>query len=129
MTKTDAITEDMLARYYELQCQKKEIDQEISQLKQAFHAYFDERVGTNAKGELIEGNYKIQRQIRRSDKFVDDRTISRLEELNMEDLIKVVKKPDGEKIHAAIELGLLNEHDLDGCKVSKYSPAITVKEV
>ncbi|MFC3039740.1 hypothetical protein ACFOGI_05710 [Virgibacillus xinjiangensis] len=129
MTKTRTITEDMLARFHELHRRRKEIDQEMNQLKEDFHAYFDEQVGTNVKGELIEGNFKLQRQVRRSDRFVDDATISRLEELNMEDLIKVVKKPDGDKINAAVELGLLNERDLDGCKISKYSPAITVKEV
>ena len=47
----------------------------------------------------------------------------------MHDLIQVVKKPDDGKVNAAIELRLLNEADLDGCRVTSYSQAISVKRV
>ncbi|WP_373893862.1 hypothetical protein ACUL41_03140 [Virgibacillus natechei] len=125
----DAISADKIARYYTLNRKKKEIEQEMNQLKKDFHAYFDNEVGANNKGELVDSGYKLQRQIRRSEKFNEETTVSRLEEMNMNDLIKVVRKPDSEKINAAVELGLLREDDLDGCRLTSYSAAISVKEM
>ncbi|UJL45836.1 hypothetical protein KFZ58_15845 [Virgibacillus sp. NKC19-16] len=125
----DAISADKLARYYTLNRKKKEIEQEINQLKKDFHAYFDKEVGTNNKGELVDGGYKLQRQIRKSEKFNEETTVSRLEEMKMNDLIQVVRKPDSEKINSAVKLGLLREEDLEGCRMTSYSAAISVKEV
>ncbi|MBY7144618.1 hypothetical protein KFZ56_16480 [Virgibacillus sp. NKC19-3] len=125
----DAITADKLARYYTLNNKKKEIEQEMTNLKKEFHTYFDNEVGVNNKGELVDGGYKLQRQIRKSEKFNEERTVNRLEEMQMNDLIKVVRKPDSEKINSAVKLGLLREEDLDGCRVTNYSAAISVKEV
>ncbi|GAB3059122.1 hypothetical protein [Virgibacillus ainsalahensis] len=123
------INADMLARYWELNKIKKEIESEMIQLKKKFHHYFDEEVGENNKGEFIDGKYKLQRQIRRSEKFNKETTLNRLEELNMNDLIKVERKPDDEKINSALKLGLLREHELDGCRINSFSAAISVKEV
>ncbi|RKQ32466.1 host-nuclease inhibitor Gam family protein [Oceanobacillus halophilus] len=128
MVKSE-ITKEMIERYYDLNSMKKEIESEMNELKKAFHTYFDENVGSNQKGELINGNYKVQRQVRKTEKFNDKETIKRLEELNMEDLIQVVKKPDGDKIDAAVNLGLLKEDDLEGCRICNFSKAISVKEV
>ncbi|RDW20735.1 hypothetical protein [Oceanobacillus chungangensis] len=129
MSGASLITSEMIARYYDLSKLKKEIDSEMSQLKKQFHAYFDEQVGANTKGEVTNGEFKLQRQIRKVEKFVDDLTVTRLEELNMDELIYVEKKPDDEKINAAISLGLLNEEDISDCRVSSFSGAISVKEI
>ncbi|WP_067730194.1 hypothetical protein [Oceanobacillus damuensis] len=123
------ITEEMLARYYDLNKMKKEIDAEMSQLKTNFHAYMDEHEGINKKGELVEGKYKLIRQIRKSEKFHEKDTVALLEEMQLDDLIKVVKKPDDGKINAAIELGLLAEENLEDCRIASYSPAIAVKKL
>jgi hypothetical protein len=45
----------------------------------------------------------------------------------MTDLVQVVKKPDDAKIKSALQLGLLDEKNLEGCIVTTYSPAISVK--
>ncbi|AXI10477.1 hypothetical protein CV093_17970 [Oceanobacillus sp. 143] len=129
MSGASLITAEMIARYYDLNKLKKEIDSEMSQLKKQFHAYFDEQVGVNTKGEITNNGFKLQRQIRKVEKFVDDLTVTRLEELNMDELIYVEKKPDDEKINAAISLGLLNEEDISDCRMSSFSGAISVKEV
>lgn len=71
--------------------------------------------------------YKLQRQMRKVEKYNEEETVKRLEELQMTDLIQIVKKPDEVKIKSAINLGLLNEQHLDGCLVTTYSPAISVK--
>jgi hypothetical protein len=121
------ITGEMLVKYYELSKQKKEIDLELNELKDLFHRYFNEVVGDDEKGEITLNGYKLQRQMRKTEKYNDEVTIKRLEDLNMNDLIQVIKKPDDVKIKAALNLGLLNEAQLEGCMVSNYSPAISVK--
>jgi hypothetical protein len=121
------ITGEMLVQYYELTKQKKEIDLEMNELKDIFHRYFNEVAGTEEKGEISINGYKLQRQMRKSEKYNEEVTIKRLEDLKMNDLIQVVKKPDDVKIKAALNLGLLNEEHLDGCIITTFSPAITVK--
>ncbi|MCV9885793.1 hypothetical protein [Metabacillus halosaccharovorans] len=119
------ITREMLAHFLELQHKKKEVETEIEELKRAFNEYFDLSVGKNAKGEMVLREYKLQRQIRNSVKFKQQQTVKKLEELNLLDLIE--KKPDEEKIRSAIQLGLLHEEDLEGCKTVNTSQAIYVK--
>ncbi|QCJ45200.1 hypothetical protein FAY30_12665 [Bacillus sp. S3] len=123
------ITGEMLVRYYELNKQKKEIEFEMNQLKEAFQTYFNHLVGSNHKGEITVSGYKLQRQIRKTEKYNEVVTVERLEELQMNDLIQVVKKPDDAKIKAALNLGLLNPTNLEGCLVTNYTPAITVKPI
>lgn len=128
MNKT-LITGDMISRYNELTKQKKKIEAEINQLKDTFNAYFDQQVGENTKGELLDNSLKLQRQIRKTERFNEAQAVQKLEEMNMHDLIETVKRPDDKKIEAAISLGFLNEEALADCRVITYSKAITVKEV
>lgn len=121
------VTAEMLVKYYELNKQKKEIELEMNELKDIFHDYFNKLVGPNDKGEITINGYKLQRQVRKTEKYHEDVTVKRLEELQMNDLIQVVKKPDDAKIKAALNLGLLNEQQLEGCITTTYSPAISVK--
>ncbi|RDW21467.1 hypothetical protein CWR48_03455 [Oceanobacillus arenosus] len=129
MSSAKLITAEMIARYHDLNKLKKEIDSEMSQLKKQFHAYFDAQVGANTKGEVTDGGFKLQRQIRKVEKFADDLTVARLEELNMNELIYIEKKADDEKINAAISLGLLSEEDISDCRVSSFSGVISVREI
>lgn len=129
MTDQSLITQETLAKYYELNRKKKEIEKEMNQLKNLFNTYFDQQVGANTKGEITDGGYKLQRQIRTTEKFNEQMTVDRLEDLKLNDLIKVVKKPDKEKINSAISLGLLDEKELDDCRDTTYTAAITVREV
>ncbi|WP_260631128.1 hypothetical protein [Bacillus sp. S/N-304-OC-R1] len=119
------ITREMLSNYNELNLRKKEIEAQLDELKKAFNQYFDMVFGENMKGELIISDYKLQRQIRVTEKYKQDTTVHRLEELNMTDLIQ--KKPDEEKIKSALNLGLLKEEDLEGCKLINKGQAIYVK--
>jgi len=123
------ITGEMLQRYYELNKQKKEIELEMNDLKDSFQSYFNHLVGAQQKGEIMVSGFKLQRQIRKTEKFHEADTVRRLEELQMTDLIQVIKKPDDLKIKAALELGLLQYSHLDGCVTTSYSPAISVKPV
>ncbi|WP_231889798.1 hypothetical protein [Oceanobacillus sp. Castelsardo] len=125
----ELITKEMLERYYELNQVRKKIEVEINQLKKIFHTYFDKEFGENEKGELVREQFKLQRQVRKTEKWVEKDTVERLEELKMNDLIQIIKKPDSEKIHAAIELGLIKRSDIEGCFTNSYTKAITVKEV
>lgn len=122
-----SITGEMLVKYYELNKQKKEIELEMNQLKETFHQYFDHLIGRNEKGEISISGYKLQRQIRKTEKYHEEVTVKRLEELNLNDLIHVVKKPDDLKIKSALHLGLINEQQLEGCIITTCSPAISVK--
>lgn len=117
----------MVANYHELNLKKKEIETELNELKKAFNQYFDMAVGKNARGDMIIGDYKLQRQVRVAEKYEQEDTVNRLEELNFLDLIQ--KKPDEEKIKAALHLGLLKETDLEGCIKSSTSQAIYVKRL
>jgi hypothetical protein len=123
------ISEDLVMKYTKLNEKKKKIEKELDELKIIFHQYFDALVGQNVKGELIINHYKLQRQVRKTEKFNDELTVNRLEELNMSDLIKLVKKPDEDKVKSALTLGFLKEGDLDGCLVRSATQAIIVKEV
>ena len=123
------ITSDMISRYYSLTKEKKAIEDEMNALKEVFHHFFDAHTGVNQKGELIEEGLKLQRQIRRTEKYKPEPTVKKLEDLNMKDLIDVKKIPNEEKIHASIKLGFLKEEDLEGCKIINYSKAIAIKEV
>lgn len=119
----------MLTRYYQLNEMKKEIEKEMGQLKETFNQFFDETVGVNVQGEFAENGFKLQRQIRKTEKFDEKLTVKRLEEMQMEDLIETVRKPDKTKIHAAIELGLLREEQLEDLRVRNFTRAIVVKEL
>ncbi|MEK3889924.1 hypothetical protein [Bacillus sp. FSL K6-3431] len=128
MKNTNALmTEELLINYYELNKKKKEIETEMNQLKKIFHDFFDNQIGTLAKGEITLNGYKLQRQIRNTEKFDDEETIKRLEALKMNDLIQIVKKPDALKIKSALNLGFIHAQDLEGCIITTSSPAITVK--
>ncbi|TDL63066.1 hypothetical protein E2R56_27565 [Rhodococcus qingshengii] len=117
----------MLVKYYELCKKKKEIELEMNELKDTFHDYFNKLVGPNNKAEVTINGYKLQRQMRKIEKYNEEVTVKRLEELQMTDLVQVVKKPDDAKIKSALQLGLLDEKNLEGCIVTSYSPAISVK--
>ncbi|GIN84898.1 hypothetical protein J6TS2_12840 [Heyndrickxia sporothermodurans] len=121
------LTKEMVILYDELNRKKKEVEAELDQLKKAFNQYFDIAVGKNEKGEAIIGGYKIQRQIRTTEKFDQETTVKRLEELNMMDLIQ--KKPDEVKVRSAMNLGLLKDQDLEGCIKTSSTQAIYVKKV
>lgn len=115
----------MLANYNDLNRRKKEIEAQLDELKKVFNQYFDMAFGKNVKGEVAISDYQLQRQIRVTEKYEQDTTVHRLEELNLTDLIE--KKPDEAKIKAALNLGLLKEEDLEGCKIINTSQAIYVK--
>lgn len=123
-----SVTEEMVSRYYELSREVKAMEKELAKLKKHFNDYFDETVGQHVKGELLLGDYKLQRQVRRSERYIDDKTVQKLEELNMTDCIQTVKRPDEQKIEAAITLGLLSPAELDDCKEQKVTAAIYVRE-
>jgi hypothetical protein len=123
------ISEDLLSLYDDLNKQKKHIENQLEQIKKIFHSYFDNHVGKNKKGEIQINRYMLQRQIRISEKFNDEKTVQRLEDLKMHDLIKMVKKPDETKIHSAINLNFLREEDLAGCILTNSSQAIFVKQL
>ncbi|WNB90881.1 hypothetical protein [Bacillus sp. NEB1478] len=123
------ISEDLVIKYQTLNDRKKEIEKELDELKKVFHIYFDSMVGKNEKGEVTVNNYKLQRQIRKSEKFNDEKTVQKLEQLNMNDLIQLVKKPDEDKVKSALTLGFLKEEDLEGCLIKSASQAIVVKEI
>jgi hypothetical protein len=122
------ITKEMLCEYEDLLELKKEVEKKLDYLKKAFHLYFDESVGENEKGEMSLDGYKLQRSIRKVEKFDEAKTVDRLESLNMVDLIQVIKKPDEEKIKAAINLGFLKTEDLEGCVKLHATGAIYVKQ-
>ena len=87
MTIFNLLTRELLAHYYELNKKKKEIESELDQMKKIFIDYFDGTVGENIKGEIILKDYKLQRQIRITEKYDREVTVKRLEELNLEQLI------------------------------------------
>jgi hypothetical protein len=121
------VTEEMLEKFYRLNQKKKETESALDELKKQFHRYFDKTVGENVKGQVTVGEYKLQRQVRTIEKFNEEKTVEKLEALQFEDLM--VKKPDIDKIKAAINLGILNENELDGCRVINITPAISVKPI
>lgn len=121
------ITRDKLAQFIELSRKKKEIETQLDDLKNDFNQHFDQSVGKLVKGDLMISDYKVQRQIRTTEKFDQEVTVHRLEELNLTDLIQ--KKPDEGKIKSAIHLRLLSEEDLAGCISKSFSQAIYVKQV
>jgi hypothetical protein len=121
------LNEEMLEKFYRLNLKKKEIESALDELKQQFHQYFDQTIGENAKGQVTVGEYKLQRQIRTVENFIDDKTVERLVALQLEDLL--VRKPDAEKIKSALKLGILNEDQVDDCRVVNITPAISVKPV
>ncbi|WP_409288240.1 hypothetical protein [Peribacillus sp. SCS-37] len=123
-----AITEEMAARYYDLSKKSKLIEKEMNDLKKQFHAYFDYNAGLEQKGEIELGPYKLSRQIRKTENYISETTIEKLESLNLIDCIEVIRKPNSEKIRSAITLGFLAESDLEDCIVKKISSAITIKE-
>jgi hypothetical protein len=128
VNKTDyTISEDLVIKFNTLSAKKKELEKELDELKKVFHIYFDNLVGPNEKGEVTVNNYKLQRQIRKSEKFNDEKTVQRLTALNMTDLIHHVPKPDEEKVKSALTLGLIKEEDLEGCLIKSASQAIVVK--
>ena len=120
---------DRLERFYNLQEMKREIEHELGELKKEFNQAFDKSVGENHSGEVIQDGYQLKRQIRKTEKFDEERTVQRLEELRMEDLIATVRRPDKAKIQAAVELGLLRADQLEDLIVRQYSKVLIAKRV
>lgn len=127
LKKEILLTREMLAHYVELSKKKKDIDTELDELKKTFNEFFDETVGKRNKGEVVLKDYKLQRQIRTTEKYDTETTVKRLEELHLNDLIQ--KSPDEKKIKSAIHLGILKEEELAECKSVSTSQAIYVKHV
>lgn len=123
------VTEEMISRYYELQQQSKEIEKEMNKLKKQFHDYFDLVDGEHSKAEKITETYSLQRQIRVATSYDDTKTIQLLKDLQLEDCIQKIEKPDQERIEAAITLGLLEKGSLLDCIQQKYSQAIVVRKL
>ncbi|QDP41153.1 hypothetical protein [Radiobacillus deserti] len=123
------LSEDLLKKYYDLNTQKKVLDNELNQLKKQIHDYLDETVGKEQKGEIKRGKYKAQRVIRSSVQYDNEKTVQKLEELKLNDFILVVKRPDTEKLEAAMKIDLVKEEEFIDCKTNKLSQAITVKEI
>ncbi|WP_188205590.1 hypothetical protein [Alkalibacillus aidingensis] len=123
------LSEELLKRYYELNQQKLEIDKELKQIKKQIHNYLDETYGKEQKGEVKLGRYKAQRVIRSSVSYDDEKTVKKLKDLNLEEFIEVVKRPDTKKLEAAMELDLVDDNEFADCKKKKQSQAITVKEL
>jgi hypothetical protein len=121
------ITEEMVARFFQLVKKEKEIEKELNQLKRQFNDNFDAKVGNSEKGEKEIGPYRLQRQIRVRESYKEEEVVRKLEELNLRDCIQYIKKPDYRKLEAAIALGLLSEGELDEYKERKFTPVITVK--
>ncbi|WP_234987176.1 hypothetical protein [Bacillus sinesaloumensis] len=128
-TSFTQLREELITRYFTLSEKAKEIEKELKELKKAFNSYFDETVGKHEKGESVVGDYKIQRIIRSSEGYHNEKMVQRLEELNLVDCIQITKQPDQQKIEAAITLGLLGQADIEDCIVKKTTNAITVKKI
>ncbi|WP_099352997.1 hypothetical protein [Fredinandcohnia onubensis] len=122
------IPEELISKYFTLSEKAKEIEKELKEMKKVINVYFDETVGKQEKGESIVGDYKIQRQIRTSESYHDEKMVKKLEELNLVDCIQIIKQPDQQKIDAAITLGLLGQADIEDCIVKKTTNAITVRK-
>ncbi|MED4401907.1 host-nuclease inhibitor Gam family protein [Metabacillus fastidiosus] len=123
------LTEEMVIRYQQLIEQNKQLEEEISELKREFHQFFNEQYGEEKKGEVKLGNYKIQRQIRKSETLLEDKTVEMLENLKLTDCILTVKKPDKEKIAAAVTLGAISTQSIEECLIRKTTQAIVVREI
>ncbi|API92001.1 MULTISPECIES: hypothetical protein [Virgibacillus] len=128
MENTIGITEEELRRYDVLQQEKKEIEQEMKQLKKKFHHALDATVGENQKGEIARGDFCAQRQIRTSTQYEQDSTIRQLEDMQLSDFIIIEKRPDTEKLEAAITLGLVDGEAFENCKHTKTTQAIVVRK-
>ncbi|WP_449536568.1 hypothetical protein [Ferdinandcohnia sp. Marseille-Q9671] len=123
------LPEELILKYFTLSEQAKEIEKELKEMKRVINVYFDETIGKNEKGESIVGDYKIQRQVRCSESFHDEKTVKKLEELNLVDCIQIIKRPDQQKIEAALTLGLLGQAEIEDCIVKKSTNAITVRKI
>ncbi|MFS0823322.1 hypothetical protein [Bacillus sp. 1P02SD] len=123
------IPEELITRYFTLSEKAKKIEKELKEMKKVLNVYFDETVGKHEKGESVVGDYKIQRQIRLSESYHDEKMVKRLEDLKLNDCIQVIKQPDQQKIEAAITLGLLGQADIEDCILTKTTNAITVRKI
>src|SRR5690625_1453657 len=126
MEDTRTITEEELKKYYHLQQQKKTIDQEINQLKNTFHQVLDQTIGKHSKAEITCGQYTLKRYIRHSTNYHQKETIKKLSELNLEDFIQVIRRPDKEKLEAAIKLGLVDSEEFEPFRQTKITQALVV---
>lgn len=124
-----SLMEEMASRFFTLNKEAKQIEDELKQLKKEFNDYFDHKAGPDQKGVLHAGNYQIQRQIRTTESYKEEEAVKKLEEANLGECLLVVKKPDKEKIEAAIKLGLLAEDYLSELTVRKMTKVVMVKEM
>ncbi|GAA0363063.1 host-nuclease inhibitor Gam family protein [Bacillus horti] len=127
--KVSILSEETVQRFYELTQQAKGIDYELAELKKEIHSSLDQLVGENEKSSLLFGDIQLQRQIRTSMTYDQEKTVSRLEELQLHDCIETIRRPNADRINAAVTLGLLAEEELEGCQLRKDTPALTVRKV
>jgi len=122
------ISEKQLSRYFELSETAKELEKEMKEIKQVINTFFDKTIGKDQKGEVVIGNFRLQRQIRLTENYDEEKTVIRLEEKQLNDCIQTIRIPSKEKIEAAITLGLLDESDIEDCVVRKVTKAISVRK-
>ncbi|MCH1626321.1 hypothetical protein [Fredinandcohnia quinoae] len=123
------IPEELVSKYVLLNEKAKEIEKELKEMKKVINVYFDAAVGKNEKAESIIGSYKIQRQVRSTENYEDEKMVKRLEDLQLNDCVQMVKMPDQQKIEAAITLGLLGQNDIEDCIIKKMTPVIVVRKI
>lgn len=128
MGEVMTVLEAEVKRYFELMKQKKDVEQEMNDLKKKFHDILDATFGKQTKGEIKLGHYKLQRQIRTSINYDNEGTVQQLEQLNLRDFIIERKVVDTEKLESAISLGLVEEEDFKEHKSTKVTQSIVVKE-
>lgn len=54
-----------------------------------------------------------------------EKTVNKLESINQHQLIQ--KIPDEKKIQSALDLEIIDDKDLSGCKTTQYTKVIVVK--
>lgn len=97
--------EDKVERYDQLKRLQKELEQELSALRQHIMDYCEE----NGAIELEVGDYRVK-LVRQQRKEYDDRKL--YEALPDPEVWRMISKPDGSKVAAMIKLNVISEESI-----------------
>lgn len=116
---------DLVEKYYKdkqiLDEYKKSVETENQKIKEIMQHF--------NMSEFKKNQYQAKITIQKREKFIDDKLISKLKELNITTPIKTIEIVDMDELENVIYNGQLNASELTNCKTTSEVVTLKVKEL
>lgn len=110
-----------LKRYYQLKQKQKEIEQELSELRNKITQYCEQE----GVSETVIGNYKLKIVLQDRKEYDEQKLYEALPD---PDIWRMLSKPDGGKISSLLKLNVISEEKIKHTYVVKTVTALQVSK-